>query len=68
MLVTNAAIFYKVAVSVDGHALSATYGPEVFAAPGRYSFDGTDFPPSGKIALMNVRSAVVGVSAQVTAY
>lgn len=68
MLVTNAAIYYKVAPAIDGHPLSASYQQEVFAAPGRYSFDNIDFPPSGKVSLMNVRSAVAGVPAQVTAY
>lgn len=39
---------------------------EVFAPPGRYTFDSTDFTPADSIDRMQVRSAVIGVPAQVS--
>lgn len=66
MLVTNAAVYYQLAPARDGHALSAAYQPEVFAPPGRYKFLDSDAPPYGKVALLQVRSAVVDVPAQVS--
>lgn len=66
MLVTNAAVYYQVAPARDAHALSAAYQPEVFAPPGRYRFTEDDAPPLGKVALLQVRSAVAGVPAQVS--
>lgn len=66
MVVTNAAIYYKLAPAVSAKADAATYLAEVFAIPGRYTFDSSDFPPTEKGAKISVRSAVAGVPAQVT--
>lgn len=65
MVITNAAIYYQIAPYTNTRPSSASYLQEIFALPGRYTFDETD-SPTGKISLCRVRSAVAGVPAQVT--
>lgn len=66
MIVTGAALTYKLAPAIDGPSQGATYLAEVFCPPGRYVFDSSDFVPSDKCALISVKTAVNNVHGQVT--
>lgn len=70
MIVTGAAVDYQVAASTGNrHADGENPGPETFCPPGRYTFDAADsqgLGGNGKLAFIQVRSAVAGTPAQVT--
>lgn len=66
MVVTGQSVYYQVFVDDGLRGSGGQPLPEAFAPPGRYSFDATDFIPSGKCRGIRVRSAVTGTPAQVT--
>jgi hypothetical protein len=68
IIVTGASAFYQVYVDDGIRGSAGQPQPEAFAPPGRYSFDPTDFPPSGRCRGIRVRSAVTGTPAQVTVH
>lgn len=66
VVVTGDSIFYQVFIDDGLRGSGGQPQPEAFAPVGRYSFDSTDFPPSGRCRGIRVRSAVAGSPAQVT--